>query len=255
MLYFSYARGFKAGGFNGSDLTSNAASVPFQPEYVNAYELGAKSEWLARRLLVNVDVFRSNYSDLQSPVDLFSPSGVFESVVRNAASARTQGVELELQWLASDRLRVGANASYIDAYYLDYTNGPPTLAQAFQNIQARNLSGQSTGISPPFSASLVATLTEPMPGSLTFIAEVSSYFSSRYDINDDPLQHSSGYTRLDGRLGLASQDNHWSLDLIGTNLTDRRILQSASGTSLAKGTRYVTAEKPRNVVLQAQYRF
>jgi iron complex outermembrane recepter protein len=67
-----------------------------------------KSEWLARRLLVNIDVFRSNYRELQSPVTLLSPSGVLESVVRNAASARTQGVELEAQGLPSDRLRRSA---------------------------------------------------------------------------------------------------------------------------------------------------
>jgi hypothetical protein len=50
-------------------------------------------------------------------------------------------------------------------------------------------SGQSTGISPPFSASLTATFTQPLPHSLNFIAEVSPYFSSRYDMMDDPLQH------------------------------------------------------------------
>jgi hypothetical protein len=66
----------------------------------------------ARRLLVNIDVF---------------------------ASARTQGVEFEAQGLPSDRLRLSATASYIDAYYLDYNNGPPTLAQRFQEIESRDL--------------------------------------------------------------------------------------------------------------------
>jgi iron complex outermembrane recepter protein len=255
MTYFSYARGFKAGGFNGSDTTVNAASVPFQPEYVNAYELGVKGEWLARRLLVNIDVFRSNYRDLQSPVTLLSPSGVLESVVRNAASAQTQGVELEAQWLPSDRLRLSANASYIDAYFLDYKNGPPTLAQQFQVIESRDLSGQSTGISPPFSASVTATFTQPLPRSLNFIAEVSPYFSSRHDTMDDPLQHQASYIRLDGRLGIESPDKHWTLELIGKNLTDRQIIQIIAGISLAPGTRYVSVEERRTVVLQAQYHY
>jgi iron complex outermembrane receptor protein len=255
MTYFSYARGFKAGGFNGSDTTGNAASVPFQPEYVNAYELGAKSEWLARRLLVNIDVFRSNYRDLQSPVTLLSPSGVLESVVRNAASARTQGVELAVEWFASDRMQLRANASYIDAYFLNYKNGPATLAQQFQDIESRDLSGQSTGISPPLSASLTATLTQPLPRSLNFIAEVNPYFSSRYDMMDDPLGHQTSYIRLDGRIGIESPDEHWTLEFIGKNLTDRQIIQIVAGTSLAPGTRYVTVEAQRNVVLQAQYRY
>ena len=52
MLYVSFARGFKAGGFNGSDTTGIAANIPFAPEYVNAYEAGFKSEWLDDTLAV-----------------------------------------------------------------------------------------------------------------------------------------------------------------------------------------------------------
>jgi hypothetical protein len=112
-----------------------------------------------------------------------------------------------------------------------------------------------TGISPPFSASLTATFIQPLPSSLNFLAEVSPYFSSRYDMMDDPLEHQASYIRLDGRLGIESPDKLWTLELIGKNLTDRQIIQIVAGTSLAPGTRYVTVEERRNVVLQVQYRY
>lgn len=65
MIYASYGRGFKSGGFNGTETSGDAANVPFVPEYVTAYEVGLKSEWLEDSLLANVAVFRSDYSDLQ----------------------------------------------------------------------------------------------------------------------------------------------------------------------------------------------
>ena len=79
-----------------------------------------------------------------------------------------------------------------------------------------------------------------MQRSLNFVAELSPYFSSRYDVMDDPLQRQASDIRLDGRLGIESPNKHWALELIGKNLTDRQIIQIVAGTSLAPGTRYVT---------------
>lgn len=255
MGYFSYARGFKAGGFNGTDTTGNFATIPFKPEYVNAYELGLKSELLNNHLLVNVDAFRSNYSDLQTPVSLFTSSGVFVSVVNNAGASRTQGVELETQWVATESFRVAANASYIDAYYLTYPNGPATLAEQFAGAHSRDLSGRPTGVSPPFSASVTASYSRPMTNALNLLVELGPYFSSAYNMADDPLQHQGAYVRLDARLGINSADGHWGIDVIGKNMTDRQIYTSIIGSTIATGTLYVTREEPRNVAVQVRYRY
>src|SRR5262249_57787264 len=76
MGYFSYARGFKAGGFNSDDTTGVASSLAFGPEHVNAYEVGMKSTWWDNRVLVNLDVFRSDYSGLQVASFVELPGGV-----------------------------------------------------------------------------------------------------------------------------------------------------------------------------------
>jgi iron complex outermembrane receptor protein len=87
MVYFSYARGFKAGGFNGSDTTGVAANLPFQPEHVNAYEFGLKSEWLEHSVLLNIDLFRSDYTNLQVVIEEGYQTGNGVAVVRNAAAS------------------------------------------------------------------------------------------------------------------------------------------------------------------------
>jgi len=94
MTYVSYRRGFKAGGFNGDGPLNSA--VGFDPEHVNAYEVGLKSKWLDQRLLVNFDVFRQDFKDLQVNASVFQPStNSFRFLIANAAASVSQGAELE----------------------------------------------------------------------------------------------------------------------------------------------------------------
>jgi outer membrane receptor protein involved in Fe transport len=60
LFYATASRGFKSGGLNSYDL-----NAPFDPETIWAYEAGAKTELLDRRLRLNGSVFHYDYSDLQ----------------------------------------------------------------------------------------------------------------------------------------------------------------------------------------------
>ena len=67
MAYATYARGFLAGvptdvGYNPP--ATGVSTPPILPEHVNAYEVGFKSD-LFDHLRLNLDIFRSNYTDLQ----------------------------------------------------------------------------------------------------------------------------------------------------------------------------------------------
>ncbi|MDY6984618.1 MAG: TonB-dependent receptor, partial [Pseudomonadota bacterium] len=65
MLYASYTEGFKAGGFDQRNLALSAVTGQFEPESVDAIELGVKSRLLDDALTLNVAVFRSDYDNLQ----------------------------------------------------------------------------------------------------------------------------------------------------------------------------------------------
>ncbi len=126
MAYASYSRGFKAGGFNGSDATGLMANVPFDPEYVDSYEVGVKSEWLDKRLLLNLTAFRGEYSNLQVTVREGYLTGPGFAVVRNAASSVSQGAEFESRWLVAPQFQIGANITYLDSHYVSFQMRPPT---------------------------------------------------------------------------------------------------------------------------------
>jgi iron complex outermembrane recepter protein len=256
MLYLSAARGFKAGGFNGSDTTGIAANIPFAPEYVNAYELGLKSEWLDDRLLFNLDVFRSDYSDLQVVVEEGYNTGNGVAVVRNAAQARSQGVEYQGQWIASQYFRLLADITYLDSYYVSYPNAAPSALQLAQGLSAQNLSGAPTEYAPKWSGSVTARFNATLPGEYRLTADLSPYFTSSYFLlasEDVPQGQQSGYVRLDARLTLETPNRHWAFDLIGKNLTNREVLNFSTIAPTSTGSYFVAKDAGANVALQARY--
>ncbi len=257
MTYLSYSRGFKAGGFNGADNTADPANLPFGPEHVNAYELGLKTEWRDRTLLANMALFRSEYDDLQVAANIAIAAGTFLSVVRNAASSRSQGAELELEWVASDALRLYANATYLHARYLGYPNVTATAAQRLQGQSLQDLSGKPTTYAPDWSGNLRATHLARLPGGYGLTSEATVLFSSRFhlDPTNDPQLMQGGYARVDVRLSLENPDGRWTFDLIGQNLTDREIRIFATGMPLSPGSVILQRQQPRNVALQVRYKW
>ena len=126
-LYASVTRGFKSGGFN-----SLGNGEQFEPEYIWSYEAGLKSEWLDRRLLVNISAFHYDYTNLQ--VTRWTQN---VTVVENAASAKVWGGELELTASPVDDLVITSGISLLDAHYDEYNTENP----AFPGLGILDLSG------------------------------------------------------------------------------------------------------------------
>lgn len=124
LLYASVSRGFRSGGFNGRS-SSPTTLGPYQPETVDAYEVGLKADWLDRRLRTNIAFYYTKYDDKQEEVVQPAPPGSAspqETVVRNAASADIKGFEAEITAQLSRELSFNASFSYTDAEYNRFLN-------------------------------------------------------------------------------------------------------------------------------------
>ena len=120
MLYFRFAQGYRGGGFVGMP-GSVLTAAEFNPETSNSYEVGAKTEWLDRRILLNLTLFNTKFKNLQESVVVPGPDDSFLQVTANAATATTEGIELESIWKLIPELAVRASAGYLDAHYDHYT--------------------------------------------------------------------------------------------------------------------------------------
>jgi len=269
MAYVSFSKGFKAGGLNGNSPLSPPQNTNFGPEHVNAYEVGLKSKWFEDTVLLNLDVFRSDYSGLQVNAYVYDPlTGGYNSEIRNAATSRSQGVEIEGQWAVTKQFHVSANVAYLESYYVSYPNAPqtnlevycasnyvPQYCSIFPNPVPpfRDLSGQPTPYAPRWSGSLTASYSIALPGGYKFTTELSPYAQSSYNPDPDAVYPALGsYVRLDARLTFEKPADRWALDLIAKNVTDRVIpIGEVGGGGLPPESK----EQPRNVAVQIRYKF
>ncbi|GEO00930.1 TonB-dependent receptor [Novosphingobium sediminis] len=135
MLYASWSRGFRSGGFNGR-ATSPTSIGPYNPERVDSFEGGVKSDLMGGKLRFNPTVFYVKYSNKQEDIIRAAGAGT-ETVVENAASARIWGIELEMQARPTPDLTLRASGGYLNAKYNSFLI--PDLANPGQFL---NVSGQ-----------------------------------------------------------------------------------------------------------------
>jgi len=118
MFYGSYSNGFKSGGVDmRADVSLNPdAANPYDPEEVDTFEVGMKSELLDGRLRLNAALFTSDYTDMQVTVQRAVTNGVASQVL-NAADSTVQGFEVETVFAATSDLSFNASLGYIDAEF------------------------------------------------------------------------------------------------------------------------------------------
>lgn len=121
MVYALFSRGYRGGGFNGRPTTVSAATIPYNPEVVDNYELGFKTQFFDNRIRFNGSVFYMKYDDKQEDVDVPAPIGTGrENRTVNASSATLKGVELDFTAVVTDGFTLSGNLGYLDAKYKDF---------------------------------------------------------------------------------------------------------------------------------------
>ncbi len=125
MVYVSYSRGFRSGGFNGR--AGSVSSVgPYDPETVDSYEAGWRSDWLDGSVIFNATAFYALYDDKQEEITRAAPPPINqETVVENAAEVDISGIELEAIAQPLPGLQLRANYGYTDASYDSFEGADP----------------------------------------------------------------------------------------------------------------------------------
>ena len=124
LAFASWNRGVKGGAFNSpifpptEPLGYDDATFSYDPEELDAFEVGVKSRFLGRRLQVNASGYYYDYNNYQA----FQIIGI-DTLTTNA-DATSAGFELELVALPIDGLFISAGVAYTDVD-VDLGNGTP----------------------------------------------------------------------------------------------------------------------------------
>lgn len=210
LLYASYRRGFKSGGFQTLlPVTAALAAAPFAPERVNSYEAGIKSEWFDRRLRANVSIFRAEVTN-QQILRTVVTAGVSNNVIDNAGRTKTDGVDIALTATPLSGLRLEANATFQRARFTKFDSNGVSFA------------GKSQLRSPDYTGSYAAEYTFDLGESGGLTARVEYTYQSEvfFDTANTALPgvYQPGYGLVNARLTYAPARANWEVAVWGKNL-------------------------------------
>ncbi|HYE46023.1 MAG TPA: TonB-dependent receptor [Caulobacter sp.] len=250
MLYGSYARGYKSGGFNldrvniacpfGGRTTTTLAGLPcvnntqpidFQPnpdtsfegEKADSWELGVKTEWFDNSLLLNATLFHQKFTDFQ--LNTFVGTAF---IVESIPELTSTGVDADFLWFTPvDGLSIQGGVTYAKTEFGDFDALDLTDPSKFNGIF--RLPGSTAPFAPEWSTSLAASYERNIGSSLAFRGNLSWKYTTEYNTGSDlhPVKEQEGFSLVNGRVGIGSQDGRWTVELWANNLFDEEYIQVA----------------------------
>ena len=256
MVYGGYSRGYRSGNFNGGvyyevrDFEDAYAS----PEYLDAYELGMKYDFLEGSARLNAALFHYDYTNQQF-INVVGVSNFLE----NAGGSKVAGAEAEFMMAFSERLMVQVSLGLLDTEYTELTlSDTQTLNNPDDTI---DLSGNELISAPKVNASVSIDydLLNTSVGYLTLNLNANYQSEQWYSAyNDDGgYEHirQDAYALYNGRLTWRGADENYSVSIWGKNLTDQEYDAYAINLQAGFGFDYFQPGAPRMVGVEASYRW
>ncbi len=235
LLYASYSRGFKSGGFNGRPSNNRSGGfdpiLPYDPETLTAYEVGFKSDLMGRRLRLNGAAFYSIYDGIQLLV-LDPANGFFNNA--NAGRNRITGFELELTARPVDSLTLYANVGYT---HDKYTRIDPRAGVAL-NAHLPVTPKLNMAVGGNYRVDLGTS------GKLDLRADFSHRSTVWYGATNEPLERQPGIGLLNLRATYTDPSNRYTVAAFGTNVTDKRYYSNVQDVRKVLGVAFAQVSPP-----------
>jgi iron complex outermembrane receptor protein len=253
LLFASFNRGSKSGGFSFSTgtpfadfppvtpLGTNAQflnGIPFDPEVLNAFEIGFKST-IAGTTTFDASAFYYDYEDYQAFVQL----GYNQTVINLPATA--YGLEAEINSHPVDGLTLQLGVSALSSNVEDIIL-PDSITEVEHDLPQ----------APSFSGNALARYEFGLGGGVAFVQGDVQYTDDFcFTVLCAPVEKEKGYTLLNARIGYGAEDGRWEVALWGDNLTDEEYRVYAFDSSLFAGVVAGVYGKPQTYGVSATFRF
>ena len=261
MVYATYSEGFRVGGSNPLKPNSGLPR-DYKSDTLKSYEAGAKTEWLDRRLRLNLAAYYMKWEDIAVQIEDPQPA-IFQLGFVNLPSANIPGVEADFGFSITPQWQLEGSFSYNDAKVAQAAtfavqgvdeNGDPTT-YSFNVTKGARLP-----LTPKRTTSLGLEYrpSNHLWGAQPFARFDYSYVGSSANslegiesiVSGNPVATQRAYQTGDLRFGLEGE--HWSGSLFANNLWDERADLFISNRWKAPR---MAVNRPRSIGIQVRYEF
>jgi outer membrane receptor protein involved in Fe transport len=261
MVYATFSEGFRPGGVN-----RRGTFPPYKADFLTNYEIGWKSSWADDKLRFNGAIFKGDWDDFQ--FSFLGENGLTN--VTNAGAAELEGVEVDVQWAATDAFTLYGGLALQKAELgedfcklLDPDGEPLPEATCLDGDGLPTPfapEGTRLPTTPEFKANLTGRYEFPMAG---FDAHVQGSFVYNGDsraallpAEAEILGDQEAYQVVDLAFGIARET--WSAELFVDNAFDERASlyrYTECDASICGGIVYSVGLRPRTVGLKFSQKF
>ena len=205
----SVSRGFKAGGFNAASLPGSEA---YGEEHTWNLEGGVKTTWAEGRVSANAAVFYIDWDDLQLNVP--NPNVPAQFYIANVGSAKSNGVELELNARAAPGVDLFGGIGYTHARFGDNSRSSGV-----------DVSGNKLPSTPDYTTMLGGQYSRVLSSSMTMYGRGEVVFYGAFKYDDQNREGQDAYSLANFRGGVRGK--FFFADLWIRNAFDTRYIPIA----------------------------
>ena len=225
MTYGSVSTGFLSGVMNQNGTIT-------LPQKSKSYEIGLKSRFMEGRVQLNAALYRAEYSNLATTLQIPNPAnpGAVLTLSANGGAINANGLEFSVDTLPVDNLRLSLAGAYMDAKYDVFGLNLPQ--QVLGGVAPTNRYVRLDGNRPPYTPKLTASLRASYDFKLgigTLTPQLQFRYSDAYSaaggLPFDPAGQQPSFTQTDVRLTWLAASGAWSVEGFAENLEDEQINQ------------------------------
>ncbi|KMT64185.1 TonB-dependent receptor [Catenovulum maritimum] len=252
-IYATYAKGYKAGGFDLVNESNVADDAEYDSEVARVYELGVKHAWQNNRL--NLALFHGSYDNLQ--VSVFN--GAIGFNVANAPSSTSKGISVNFVNYLTNSLVLSVSGEYLDFEYDVYPEANCSKTEELATgTSLCDWSGRSTPFTPKYKANVNLEYHNEIGSSLLVRHLLNlSYKSEHGTASDNEVQtQQTAYSLLDYQLELTQANWDTSFYLAIYNLLDKEYTSMTTIIPLSTDAAFAyQLEKGREVAVGVEFNF
>lgn len=232
LLYGSYSRGYRANGFNAQAFFDPSELSVTEPEIIDAFEMGLKSQFADRRVTLNLAAFYYIYSNQQFlNVDPVTAAQVLLNIPRSTI----YGFEAELLARPTDNITLRGGLGLLSTEIKEGT------VSGF-DVQGNKLSNAP---SLSFNLGFDATVMDGNSGRLSLHGDMSYAGAQFFEVRNIPRLEQGAYALLGGRIDWQSANGRWNASVWAKNLTNKFYFTSRVDLLSGFGLDYNHVAAPR----------